>query len=123
MFRILQKLLMVPIALLLSSYSFASKSEAGSDIHIYKGRYSNWSDIICTWDGEHLYRGKYTNYSDILYTWDGKHLYKGRYTNYSDVLLTYDGEHVYKGCYTNYSDILLTLDAPIPAPILLLVVM
>ena len=83
MSRLLLKLLLLPIALLLSGSTFPSQIEAGSDAHIYKGRYKN--------------------YSDIIYTWDGKHFYKGR--------------------YANYSDILLTLDAPIPAPILLLVVM
>ena len=36
------------------------------------------------------YRGRYTNSSDIIYTFDGKHLYKGRYTNSSDILLTFD---------------------------------
>mgnify|MGYP003295358700 CR=1 FL=1 len=123
MSRLLLKLLLLPIALLLSGSTFPSQSEAGSDAHIYKGRYSNYSDIIYTWDGEHLYKGRYANYSDIIYTWDGKHLYKGRYTNYSDIILTYDGKHLYRGRYTNYSDILLTLDAPIPAPILLLLVM
>lgn len=39
----------------------------------------------------HIYKGRYTNSSDILYTWDGKHLYKGRYTNSSDIVLTVDG--------------------------------
>lgn len=38
----------------------------------------------------HIYRGRYTNTSDILYTFDGKHLYKGRYTNSSDILMTFD---------------------------------
>ncbi len=37
----------------------------------------------------HIYRGRYTNTSDILYTFDGKHLYKGRYTNMSDILMTF----------------------------------
>ena len=41
-------------------------------MHIYSGRYTNTSDILCTWDGKHLYKGRYTNTSDILYTWDGK---------------------------------------------------
>ena len=39
----------------------------------------------------HIYRGRYTNTSDILYTWDGKHIYKGRYTNTSDILMTFGG--------------------------------
>ena len=38
----------------------------------------------------HIYKGRYTNTSDILYTFDGKHLYKGRYTNTSDILMTFD---------------------------------
>ena len=41
-------------------------------MHIYSGRYTNTSVILCTWDGKHLYKGRYTNTSDILYTWDGK---------------------------------------------------
>lgn len=39
----------------------------------------------------HIYRGRYTNTSDILTTWDGKHLYSGRYTNTSGILLTANG--------------------------------
>ena len=39
----------------------------------------------------HIYKGRYTNSSDILYTSDGKHLYLGRYTNSSDILMTIDG--------------------------------
>ncbi len=38
-----------------------------------------------------IYKGRFTNTSDVLYTWDGKHLYKGRFTNTSDVILTFDG--------------------------------
>ena len=37
----------------------------------------------------HLYKGRFTNTSDILYTFDGKHLYRGRFTNTSDILLTF----------------------------------
>lgn len=73
--------------------------------------------------GTHIYKGKYTNYSDIVYTWDGEHLYRGKYANYSDVVLTYDCKHVYKSRYKNYSDIILTCGAPIPVPILLWVLM
>lgn len=62
-----------------------------SDTHIYKGRYTNTSDILYTWDGKHLYGGRYSNTSDILYTWDGRHLYRGRYTNTSDILMSFDG--------------------------------
>ena len=39
-----------------------------ADIHIYRGRYANTSDIAYTFDGKHLYRGRYTNTSDILLT-------------------------------------------------------
>ena len=35
-----------------------------------------------------IYRGKYTNSSDIMYTWDGKFLYRGKYTNSSDIILS-----------------------------------
>ena len=38
----------------------------------------------------HFYRGRYTNTSEITYTWDGKHVYKGRYNYTSDILLTVD---------------------------------
>lgn len=89
--------------------------------HIYKGRYTNSSDILYTWDGEHLYRGRYTNSSDVLYTWDGKHLYSGRYTSSSDILYTWDGRHLYKGRYTNSSDIVLTVDGSVPAWLLVVV--
>ena len=41
-----------------------------ADIHIYRGRYTNTSDILNTWDGKHLYRGRYTNTSDILLTFE-----------------------------------------------------
>jgi hypothetical protein len=44
-----------------------------------------------TWDGKHIYKGRYTNTSDILYTFDGRHLYRGRYTNTSDILMSFDG--------------------------------
>lgn len=64
---------------------------AMADTHIYRGRYTNTSDILCTWDGKHIYKGRYTNTSDILYTFDGKHLYRGRYTNTSDIIHTIDG--------------------------------
>ena len=56
-----------------STVSLYSTSMA--DTHIYRGRYTNTSDILTTWDGKHLYSGRYTNTSDILYTWDGRHLY------------------------------------------------
>ncbi len=39
----------------------------------------------------HLYKGRYTNSSDIMYIFDGKHVYKGRYTNTSDIIYTFDG--------------------------------
>ena len=71
----------------------------------------------------HIYRGKYTNYSDIIYTWDGKHVYRGKYTNYSDIMFTYDGKHLYVGKYTNYSDIIVTFDAPVPVIVMLLSVL
>ena len=64
---------------------------AMADTHIYRGRYTNTSDILSTWDGKHLYSGRYTNTSAILYTWDGKHLYRGRYTNTSDIIITVGG--------------------------------
>ena len=41
---------------------------AMADTYIYRGRFTNTSDILTTWDGKHLYRGKYTNTSDILLT-------------------------------------------------------
>ena len=79
---------------------------------------------ITLWAGSmadtHIYRGRYTNTSDILYTWDGKHLYSGRYSNTSDILYTWDGKHVYRGRYTNTSDILLTFNGMIPVPVMLM---
>lgn len=69
---------------------------------------------------KHVYRGRYTNSSDILYTWDGKHIYKGRYTNSSDILYTFDGKHLYRGRYTNFSDILLTFGGLMPVPVMLM---
>ena len=105
------KSFIVAFCLFVASVVSGSTVEAsGRDTHVYRGKYTNYSDIIYTWDGEHLYRGKYTNYSDILYTWDGKHLYRGKYTNYSDILYTWDGRHLYNGKYTNYSDIMFTWD-------------
>lgn len=68
----------------------------------------------------HIYKGRYTNSSDILYTWDGKHLYKGRYTNSSDIIYTFDGKHMYRGRYTYSSDIILTFDSPVPVLVMLL---
>ena len=38
----------------------------------------------------HIYKGRYTNFLDIIYTFDGKHLYSGRYTNFSDIMMTFD---------------------------------
>ena len=67
-----------------------------------------------------IYKGRFTNTSDILYTWDGKYLYKGRFTNTSDILYTFDGKHLYRGRFTNTSDILLTFGAPVPVIIMLL---
>ena len=64
-----------------------------ADIHIYKGRFTNTSDILYTFDGEHIYSGRYTNTSDVRYTFDGKHLYDGRFTNTSDICLTVDGKN------------------------------
>lgn len=50
------KRLFVVLTVLLSSVFTGLASEtAGSDGHIYRGRYANYSDIIYTWDGEHLY--------------------------------------------------------------------
>lgn len=63
--------------------------KAMANIHIYRGRYTDTSDILTTWDGKHIYRGRYTDWSDIAYTFDGKHLYRGRYTDTSDILLTF----------------------------------
>ena len=94
--------------------------DAMADIHIYRGRYTNTSDILTTWDGKHMYSGRYTNTSAILYTWDGKHIYRGRYTNTYDIIYTFDGKHLYRGRYTNTSDILLTFGAPVPVVIMLL---
>lgn len=37
--------------------------------------------IFADYADKHIYKGRYTNSSDILYTWDGKHVYRGRYTN------------------------------------------
>lgn len=48
-----------------------SFSQSMGSTHLYRGRFTNSSDILYTWDGEHLYRGRFTNSSDILYTWDG----------------------------------------------------
>lgn len=95
---------------LISLILFTANTATMADTHIYRGRYTNTSDIVCTWDGEHLYNGRYSNTSAILYTWDGKHLYHGRYTNTSAILYTWDGRHVYRGRYTNTSDILYTWD-------------
>ena len=39
----------------------------------------------------HIYRGRYTNTSDILYRFDGKYMDRDLYTNTSDILLTADG--------------------------------
>ena len=75
---------------------------------------------VLTMAETHIYKGRYTNSSDILYTWDGKHIYKGRYTNSSDILFTYDGKHLYKGRYTNSSDIILTYGGPLPVPFLMM---
>lgn len=38
----------------------------------------------------HIYKGRYTNSSDILYTRDEKHMYSGRYTYSSDIILAFD---------------------------------
>ena len=115
------KVLLLALVFSLAPFMNASASEAaGGDGHVYRGKYTNYSDIIYTWDGKHLYRGKYSNYSDILYTWDGKYIYKGRFTNTSDILYTFDGKHLYRGRFTNTSDILLTLGAPVPVVIMLL---
>ena len=74
-----------------------SNTKIMAENHVYRGRYTNSSDILYTWDGKHVYSGRYTNSSAILYTWDGKHLYQGRYTNSSNILYTWDGKHIYKG--------------------------
>ena len=34
---------------------------SGRETHVYSGKYSNYSDIIYTWNGKHLYTGKYAN--------------------------------------------------------------
>lgn len=39
----------------------------------------------------HLYRGRFTNSSDIIYTYDGRYFYQGRFTNSSDIIKTTDG--------------------------------
>ena len=70
-----------------SGYNFS----AMADIYIYKGRFTNTSDILYTWDGKHIYKGRFANTSDILYTFDGKHLYRGRFTNTSNILMTCNG--------------------------------
>ena len=88
--------------------------------HLYNGRFSNTSAIMYTWDGKHLYRDRFTNTSDILYTWDGKYLYKGGFSNTADILYTFDGKHLYRGRFTNTSYILLTFGAPVPVIIMLL---
>ena len=111
------------LSLILMLFLFAASgfnNNAMADTYIYRGRYTNTSDILTTWDGKHLYSGRYTNTSDILYTWDGKCLYKGRFTNTSDILYTFDGKHLYRGRFTNTSDILLTFGAPVPVIIMLL---
>ena len=85
-----RRLIILLICLIFADYTVANTSIM-ADTHIYKGRYTNSSDILYTWDGKHIYKGRYTNSSDILFTYDGKHLYRGRYTNSSDIILTYGG--------------------------------
>jgi hypothetical protein len=51
MFRRLIKCLIVSICLVLSGSSYASQSDAGAAVHIYNGRYTNYSDIILTYGG------------------------------------------------------------------------
>ena len=70
-------------------------------------------------NGRHLYRGRFTNTSDIIYTWDGRYVYKGRFTNTSDILYTYDGDHLYCGRFTFMTDVRLTVDGFVPIPLLL----
>ena len=65
------KVLLLALVLSLMPFMNASASEAtGGDGHIYRGKYTNYSDILFTYDGKHLYAGKYTNYSDIILTFD-----------------------------------------------------
>lgn len=64
------KLLLFFFTLLFVDFPLDNTS-AMADTHIYRGRYTNSSDILCTWDGKHLYRGRYTNFSDILLTFGG----------------------------------------------------
>ena len=111
------------LSLILMLFLFAASGfnhNAMADTHIYRGRFTNTSDIQTTWDGKHLYNGRFSNTSAIMYTWDGKYLYKGRFTNTSDILYTFDGKHLYRGRFTNTSDILLTFGAPVPVIIMLL---
>ena len=80
------------LSLFLMLFLFAASGfnyNAMADTHIYRGRFTNTSDIQTTWDGKHLYNGRFSNTSAIMYTWDGKHLYRGRFTHTSDILLTF----------------------------------
>ena len=69
----------------------------------------------------YIYRGRYTNPSEIIYTWDGKNLYKGRYPNSSEIINVYDGKYFYKGRYSNSSNIIYTTDGKVPIAVLLMV--
>ena len=50
----MKRLFVVLTVLFLSVFSGLASEDSGSDGHIYRGKYANYSDIIYTWDGEHL---------------------------------------------------------------------
>ena len=68
-----------------------------------------------------FYKGNSSYSSDILYTWDGKSLYKGNSLYSSDIILNISGNRVYRGRSSYSSDILYNMDAPIPVPILMMI--
>ena len=54
-------------------------------------------------------------------SWDGKSLYKGNSSYSSDIILNISGNRVYRGRSSYSSDILYNMDAPIPVPILMMI--
>ena len=59
--HVMMKRFALSILLVLVSFFTVFATEGSGNVHIYRGKYANYSDIRYTWDGEHLYRGKFTN--------------------------------------------------------------